>query len=598
MNQEAFWNSDDKLPIKQTSVSIPTLNGGTFSGGQRIQINIPSNVEYIQPRESYLKFDFKLKLPTGVDVNPTYLQLDEVLGGQSLIKDIRIYSGGAGKILLEEIQDYNCLTNIKYTYESNDVLRQKRALTEGSTCHSVANRATLGTTTSHKNSTETNPYFKHNTTDKLTDDHYQTVKCLLPLNTGLFSSGKVLPVLLTEGLVLDIILEDSQNVFRQLDQVSRFTKLNNLPVFHSIDGLDPGGGMATGVAPNTIYLTQDNSMRGLKNCPFCIGERIGFVSTTVFADPANEQKGPFIAPLAAAADEFIITGIRMGPAAGANINKLIEITCSGKITSATATQVPAADGTWSVFSQSVSSSEDYGDVSYTLSNVEMVCQQLEMPQGYTTKMMSMMKEGGSMNYDFLSFTNFKYSQLSGDLVSNIRLPLNMTKAKAILSVPTDAQNYTANARISGKDTYEILNAPKSRDRVNTSQKSGLVGVSDFITDYQFFYDGKLNPSRKVNCSKTSSQVSISQQQIIELEKALVMSNITPFSFKGFNDNFVIGRALSLHNGIYDTRGRDFNLQVEYLGQGNAIAQKNKLWMNFVSHIRTIQFKGDGISLLV
>ena len=565
MNQEAFWNSDDKLPIKQTSVSIPTLNGGTFSGGQRIQINIPSNVEYIQPRESYLKFDFKLKLPTGVDVNPTYLQLDEVLGCQSLIKDIRIYSGGAGKILLEEIQDYNCLTNIKYTYESNDVLR---------------------------------PYFKHNTTDKLTDDHYQTVKCLLPLNTGLFSSGKVLPVLLTEGLVLDIILEDSQNVFRQLDQVSRFTKLNNLPVFHSIDGLDPGGGMVSGTAPVQIYLTQDNSMRGLKNCPFCVGERIGFVSTTLFADATKEEKGPFVAPLDTPADEFIITGIKMGPAAVANIDKLIEITCSGKITSATATQVPAADGTWSVFSQSVSSSEDYGDVSYTLSNVEMVCQQLEMPQGYTAKMMSMMKEGGSMNYDFLSFTNFKYSQLSGDLVSNIRLPLNMTKAKAILSVPTDAQNYTANARISGKDTYEILNAPKSRDWVNTSQKSGLVGVSDFITDYQFFYDGKLNPSRKVNCSKTSSQVSISQQQIIELEKALVMSNITPFSFKGFNENFVIGRALSLHNGIYDTRGRDFNLQVEYLGQGDAKAQKNKLWMNFVSHIRTIQFKGDGISLLV
>ena len=77
-----------------------------------------------------------------------------------------------------------------------------------------------------------------------------------------------------------------------------------------------------------------------------------------------------------------------------------------------------------------------------------------------------------------------------------------------------------------------------------------------------------------------------------------MSNITPFSFKDFQSNFIIGRALSLHNGVYDTRGKDFNLQVEYTGQDNAKAQKNKLWMNFVSHLRRIEFKGGGISLQV
>jgi len=125
----------------------------------------------------------------------------------------------------------------------------------------------------------------------------------------------------------------------------------------------------------------------------------------------------------------------------------------------------------------------------------------------------------------------------------------------------------------------------------------MVGCVDFLTNYQFFYDGKLNPSRRVDCSKTSSQVSISQQPLIELEKALSMSNITPFSFRDFNTNFVIGRALSLHNGVYDTRGKDFNLQLEY-NEADAPPTKNKLWCNFVSHLRRIEFRGDGISLQV
>jgi len=75
-----------------------------------------------------------------------------------------------------------------------------------------------------------------------------------------------------------------------------------------------------------------------------------------------------------------------------------------------------------------------------------------------------------------------------------------------------------------------------------------------------------------------------------------MSNITPFSFREFNTNFVIGRALSLHNGCYNAVGKDFNLQLEY--NESTAPTKNKLWCNFVSHLRRIEFRGDGISLQV
>ncbi len=581
---DSFWQSDDKIPISQKSISLPSQNGLEYSGGQRVVIEIPKTINYIQPKESYLKFDVKLKLPasTTADFYPTFLQLDEALGGQSLIKDIRIYSGGAGKVLLEEIQDYNVLTGVKYSYETNDVLKAKRALTEGTTCHSVKGRGTIGTTTSDKNNVVDNPYFSppgYGGADVLDSDAYQTVKCLLPLHTGLFSSNKVLPVLLTEGLVIDIILEDASKVMRQLDTARRLTKFKSKPIFHSLNGsTDAPDNASNGSAVTSFFMTNDNNIKSAQDVPFGIGEVLGFASFD------GTQIG-------SSTDPFIVSGISVSATTG-----LVEVNISG-----TGGQVDAdlISASAIVYSESVEGFDSsYSTVGYTVSNVEMMVQQLDMPQGYTQKMMSMMKEGGSMNYDFLSFTNYKYSQLSSDIVANIRLPLNMSRAKAILSVPTDASTYTANQRISGKGTYEIFNASHHPDREDRSDKSGLVGISDFVQDYQFFYDGKLNPSRKVNCRKTSSQVSISQNPIIELEKALVMSNITPYSFRDFNKNFVIGRALSLHNGVYDTRGKDFNLQVEYTGSGNEVSQKNKLWMNFVSHLRRIEFRGDGLSLQI
>jgi hypothetical protein len=62
------------------------------------------------------------------------------------------------------------------------------------------------------------------------------------------------------------------------------------------------------------------------------------------------------------------------------------------------------------------------------------------------------------------------------------------------------------------------------------------------------------------------------------------------------ENYCLGRALSLHNGVYDTRGKDFNLQVEYTGAYQP--SKNKLWNNYVAHIRRLEFSGNGISMQV
>ena len=225
----------------------------------------------------------------------------------------------------------------------------------------------------------------------------------------------------------------------------------------------------------------------------------------------------------------------------------------------------------------------------------MIVKQIQVPDGYEASMMGMMKEGGTINYDYRSFTNYRYSQLAGDNVANIRLPLIESRATSILCVPTDAKLYSSATQISCSDTYIISNESvvTASDVPQRSARSGLTGISDELQDYQFIYDGRINPSRRVDVSKISSKKSISQQWCIEAEKALAMADIEPLSFMSFQENFFIGRALALgKNAVYDARGKDFSLQVEYTGESSQT--KDKLWNNYVSHLRRLVIKSGNL----
>ena len=77
-----------------------------------------------------------------------------------------------------------------------------------------------------------------------------------------------------------------------------------------------------------------------------------------------------------------------------------------------------------------------------------------------------------------------------------------------------------------------------------------------------------------------------------------MADIEPMSFLSFQDNFFIGRALALgKNAVYDARGKDFNLQVEYTSAVD-VQTKPKLWNNFVSHIRRLEIKNGSLMVQV
>ena len=639
----SFWTADDKIPVQQTKVSIPAEHGLDYSAGQKINIIIPPTIKYFQPKESYLHFDVQLK--QGLD-HPVKMSLDGELGGQVLIRDIRIHSGGSGAVLLEEIQNYNTLTALRYDYESNDAIRDKRAMTEGALSYAPENRATTATTATIMNNTKHNAYHTPYTSKTTPPERskagdggkvwgedgnieqgseYNLVKCLLPLHTGIFQSSKVFPALLTEGLRLEILLEDASRVYRLPDTLHPNRRRLNGLQYHSKTGkdddIDQAAGMwGSGTKTDTIFVKRTNNQTSLENCPLVIGQKIALYNEEDWATKygGGAKKNRIKTDKDMIIDKLKYYGAGGGGGVVGGTYGLLEITLTEEVENQTATTVGSnfwvCDG--SVLDAGADGKGNATDaqLDYEIKNTELILQTLTMPQGYTQKLLSMMSAGGAMNYDFLSFTNYKYSQLASDRVSNMRLPLNQTKAKAILCIPTDASVYTTRQLICGEDTTEADVFPTIAggsypagdmpdnltyvdsidywDKGNVSNRSGLVGICDEASDYQFFYNGQLNPSRKVDLTKIGRRFGVSQQYLIELEKALAMSGINPLSFSKFQENFCIGRALALQQGVYNTAGRDFNLQVNY--GTTRTPKKNKLWHNFVSHIRRLVVQGDSV----
>lgn len=586
MPSQRFWESSDKIAIGQESVVIESANNLDHTAGQKIQFDIPSNLEFINPKETYLRFDCDLSIVSG---SATKLQLDADIGAQSLIADIRLRTRDGQ--LLEEIQGYNVLVSLMYDYDCNNNTRNKRALTEGATVNNPLCQGTNGNYITHKNDVLTNPYFRRetNTSAISTDSLQKTAKCLLPLHTGIFQNDKVFPVLMTGDLVLEIVLEENKKVFRQLDSVLRGRNLSSNPRFLNTSGAEASGSMTSGSAVSSFYCDpSENSAFSVENFPFAIGEKFIFikdqdftVSTTgAISNTAVQNTG---------ATSFVITGLSNETGAGTTQKVKVSVTAGTFDGNALSTDNMRMISTTCIEDNNFSAK-------YTLSNIELICQKLTMPAGYKSSLANQMKSGGVMKYDYLSYTNYRFSTLSSENIINLRLPLQNSRAKAILCIPADASIYNG-GEIPGAEAtyYQMQDSVLGGKSALFSDRPGLEGIADFVEKYQFTYGNKLHPNRKCDVSLTGGKTSISQEGLIELEKALAMSEIDVRSFRKWNRNFCIGRAFSLgESGVFDTRGKDFSLQIEY----GASQQKNKLWNCFCSHIRSLQISGADIEVIV
>ena len=600
----SYWSNEDKIKISQTQISIPSTNGQSYtstagSDGSRVDFVIPPNTKFFDGKNCYLQYEIKLQLGAGVD--PTRLILDPTIGGQSVVKNLRILTSNGVEI--ESISDYNAKVQVQYSYNSDDSMRKMRAMKEGSLIHSITNRSTRGVSISNANDLDNNPYFSPQPAAPAARDFgnedFLFAKICIPLHCGVFAdSTKIFPNMLVGGVRVEVDLEDPAKIIKQLDSVNRQRRMKLNPSFHGINAA--GDDLAQGATNRTeIFLAKNNNLLSIAQCPFVKGERINFckdndpnAQTLITTDDGATAASPTITDIELDGSGFIkltTTAFRnIAGGTGQTVNKDF-IVYSASI-DRKATSVGGAENQLAITSY---------PTSYTIRDMQLVVQQVEVDPRYEAGMVKKMREGGSIELDIHSVTNYKHSLLASNRNATVDLPLSNTRAKSIVVVPTDATTYNT-AQLQGAfDTY-LEEASAGMDGRLQSAKSGQVGIIDRLTSYQFVIDTKLVPSRPVVTSKINQAVSIAAQPLIETEKALNQAKITPRSFVDYNRNFVIGRALALNDGVTNLNNKMNQLQLLYnersVDGADRPPLKQKLLMAFVFHIRRLSIKGSSVQI--
>jgi len=588
----AYWSADDSARVGEKKISVPSENGLSYSPGQKVQIFVDPSTKFMDGRETYLQFNVKLSLPSGG--TPTRLQLDKCTS--TLIKNIRIYDGSRGQ-LLEEIADYSTYVSVKYDYDKDKTTENMRALTECCAVHQPDNRGDQGSTKTAMANTITNPFFKKtsgNQTVAFSDTDFLNAKVTLPLHTGIFAdSVSIFPVMMTNGLYIEIDLNEAQNVIKQLDSVLRDVRTPLNPHFHSLNGSSTPNDWANGASSTTFYVSDLNNLGGsdrVARFPFVVGE------TFKFCHDRNNGSGSTLSAVAK------ISEINLSSAADGG-NGLIEIVCDASITN-NGSDITTDD--YVMYSTAVADAASY-DASFEVSNVALIVSQVMLDPQYEAGMISKVREGRAIEFDIMSTTNYKHSILATDRQTTFQIFAQNSRAKSLLVVPQDSSVYTSSQLISGSGTYVIqgtnyssavASSKTNHDVCLASTRSAYTGICDELSSIQYTINGKRVPSREISTKKIATRESLDAFHLYELEKTLDNSGIKPRSFSEFMNNFVFGRSFSAggQNGVLDLRGKDLAVIARY--QTATAPSKGKLFNSYVFHIRRLVIRDGSVEVVM
>ena len=583
----SYWKVGDKVNIGQSDIEISCEGGKEYKENQVIGIYIPPSVKFFSGKDSVLQFDLKVE-----STATTKLCLDGTIGSHGLFSRVACYAGNRTE-LLEELTEYDSFVNIKYSYDTSEASRAKRALTEGCGAWTPDTRGTLGTTKSHQSNVVSSPFNENVNKGKdpqttITDESGQiTARITMPLYMGCWAnSTKAFPNLLTNGLYIELTCNAARKCVKVFDNTTLARRVSFNPVFASTDGNTTGWAHDDSSDTDSLFCSNDNSQLDPTRCPFNKGETIGIW---------DRQAGVEIA----VNDAMVISSIQMGSTAHKQ---------SVRINIATATKPATATLAASANRYVFFSKERTADFSpsYTIINPKMVVRSLDMGAQYEKGMVAKMKQGGVIMFDLPSVACSLQSVGANEVQATIPISCEHAKARSLICMGTDSKPYSAQESCDSTSTYLInetepndLAADKSKN--TNSQQSGYSGIGDSLSSYSFMISGKQTPSRRVECAKTTGTGSgIDQNHLIELEKSLQQAHgCTPRSFVNYQNNFLIGRALTLDsNTIFDGRNKDLrlNLRYEEAVPASRGTRKEKLWKIFTSHIKTIMIKGDSIQV--
>ena len=608
MSSASFFRPGDKITLPQTDVEISAENGLEFGENQTIGIYVPPSVRFFSGKDSVLSFDVKLQTDDTARP-PTMLQLDSTIGANSLFSRCRAYVGNRQQ-LIEELDEYATAVHVAYSYESNETIRNKRALTEGCGAWVPECRGTCGTHKSGQTNVMSNPYFKKrfmgenrrvgssgagDSDSNINVNRFQSAHVEVPIHLGCFArNSKAFPNILTDGIYLELETAPGRSVFRGLDNVTLKREFANLPRFNGAE--TQGATLGATGALTKIYIDPTTNMQiDAQHCPFSVGEEIGIYDSATGNKVVWDVTGTNLPPK--------IKSITTEVSGGKDYIVLNIDDTGGRTTKAAHGTDVTSDTSFWLYSNSLKTAvvaERVGTWTpkYTISNVNLKVRKIDVGADYESGMMAKMKSGGVIEFDIPSVQCHKNSILKSDRQATINISIEHAKAKSIICVPTNAAIVSAEDNVSADGTYVWLKDSATFMGEFASDQSSIAGCGNFLKDYSYQLNGLMVPSRAVDTSKTADPGTqgISGTALLELEKALTGASIRAMSFKDYKRNFIIGRALAMDsNTIYNGIGVDTRLLLQYEG-GTDAERVDTLWKNFVYHIKTISIKGEGITI--
>ncbi len=601
-------NPSNEMPVSNYSVVQPATQQKTFKENNVCRWSVPFNaIPFFDPHASYLQVQARVLPKAG----STLMDKWRLNGNSSVI--IKYIKFSVNGIVLEEIDEYNCLAQVFSDYGEDDSSRAHASVFNCDKAESF------------------NPGLHGNAGgDSLANAQaamIKTNKLLIPLKeTALFGQLQVVP-LMAFGTNLDIEIRfapDSEVLmtYQKGEQVDRYSQMkdaaggdiaggNNAATTHASFGQFPfnnersemlcsldtppvgGGGAVQSVLTLAAPLNAGTSLGDL---PLMVGQRVQLYYYDRTATGATGS--PILVELqthaAGALGAKTITNITYAAATSDVDLNVIKVELNGT----DQLQVPpaAAGGGAnypSILLRKVADAGGHTAVSAANANVpemeysrcELYLQKVEPPQQYVEALSRSIGSEQGFSYDLHTFTTYKSNLMSAIQSQTIEIPAYQSRAKSVLVVPRIANQTTA---------WGIHNsnanpaAPAFYDQRGSFQN---------LKDYQWLVNHGLRvPTRPVNLDDMAGTFKhFSAEHLIQISQALGASNLGVKSLKHTRNNFVLGRQLSKY-GATTNLNSAMRVYLNFQGQADPAVAGGLQTITFLNHINRISVNNGGLQV--
>ena len=256
-----YWSVGDKVNIKQSDIEIKCEGADEFEENQVVGIFIPPSVSLYSGKDTTLNFDVLIEHDTSAGTElPTKLVLDSITGANGLFSKCVVYAGNRTQVI-ETLDHYSSFVSVKYSYDTNDSMRSRRAVVEGCGEWLPSSRGTLGTSKSVQANQMFSPFMEQANREKaptttLDDSNkpgFIKASVSLPIHMGMFANNsKAVPNVLLNGTYIEFTCESNARVLRVLDSTASVRRLALNPVFYGVDTAGGGWAGTSAVATSTL----------------------------------------------------------------------------------------------------------------------------------------------------------------------------------------------------------------------------------------------------------------------------------------------------------------------------------------------------------